>query len=375
MDFDVSIFETIGNVIKTIFAVLFGIIAIGGGAFLHFTVFGKKNQDKYSGFMGWLYEYFNFEKLMIEPLLKLTYIIAAIHITLSALLELTSFDGIIDCFTQLIFGNIALRVVYELILLLVSMARNLNELNGKTAGDASDTNYRFCDSVIPTGYKTTIPKVEKPAAAAPATPVAEPVAAPVPAPVPMPVPTPVEPVAEEVAPVPMPVPTPVEPVAEEVAPAPVPMPVPTPVEPVAEEVAPAPIPVPVPVPVEPVAEEVAPAPVPMPVPTPVEPVAEEAAPAPIPMPVPTPVEPVAEEVAPAPVPMPVPVPVEPVAEEVAPAPIPMPVPTPVEPVAEEVAPTEPADAPILEKPSCISCGKSIKAGAKFCPYCGTSQQQ
>ncbi len=94
----------------------------------------------------------------------------------------------------------------------------------------------------------------------------------------------------------------------------------------------------------------APAPVPAPVAQPV------AAPAPVPAPV---AEPVA---APAPVPAPV---AEPVA---APTPVPAPV---AEPVAAPAPVAEPVAAP-AEK-VCLGCGKNIKAGAKFCPYCGTNQ--
>ncbi len=141
------------------------------------------------------------------------------------------------------------------------------------------------------------------------------------------------PVVAQTAPVVAPAPQPV------VAPAPIPEPVPAPA-PIPEPV-PAPAPIPEPVP--------APAPIPEPVP----------APAPIPEPVPAPA-PIPEPV-PAPAPIPEPVP--------APAPIPEPVPAPA-PIPEPVA------APIdLAKPNaCISCAKEIKAGAKFCPFCGTPQQ-
>lgn len=51
----------------------------------------------------------------------------------------------------------------------------------------------------------------------------------------------------------------------------------------------------------------------------------------------------------------------------APAPVPQPVPAPV-PQPAPVAQPAPAD----EK-ACTTCGKSIKAAAKFCPYCGNTQ--
>lgn len=90
-----------------------------------------------------------------------------------------------------------------------------------------------------------------------------------------------------------------------------------------------------------------------PVPTPVQP-----APAPV-QSVPTPVQPVPQPVAAAPVqneiPQPVPAPVQSI-------------PTPAEPAAQTI-PTPVQPAPSAET-ICAACGKPMKPGAKFCPFCG-----
>ena len=231
MNFDMSIFDTIGGIVKMIFVVIFGLVAIGGGILLHFTVFSKKNEGKYTGFMGWLYDFFNFKKLMIIPFLKLAYIIAALDLTLTAIFKLTSAQGFIDCLMELILGNITLRIGYELALLIVKGVRDISDLNAKTEGEGSEFNKRFCDSALPVYEKTAAPA--QPAAAAPVAapaPAPTPVAAPAPVPTPAPVysvPTPVE---EAPAPAPVElakpvsaVPTPVEPAAPVSA-------IPTPVE-------------------------------------------------------------------------------------------------------------------------------------------------
>lgn len=116
------------------------------------------------------------------------------------------------------------------------------------------------------------------------------------------------------------------------------------------------VPAPVPVAAAPVPEPAAPAPIP-----------EPAAPAPIPEPVAP--APIPEPAAPAPIPEPVAP--APIPEPVAPAPIPEPAaPAPIpEPAASAPASTE---AP--QTKSCVSCGKDIKAAARFCPFCGSAQQ-
>ncbi|MBE6901678.1 MAG: zinc ribbon domain-containing protein [Ruminococcaceae bacterium] len=91
---------------------------------------------------------------------------------------------------------------------------------------------------------------------------------------------------------------------------------------------------------------------------------------------PAPVAPVAP-VAPAPVaapvapvaPAPVAAPVAPVAP-VAPAPAPVPVAEPAAAFAAP-APVAPVEQPVGKV--CLGCGKPIKDGVKFCPYCGTNQ--
>ncbi len=321
MGFDASILETIGDIVRAIFIVVFGLLAIGGGILLHFTVFSNKNEGKYSGFMGWLYDFFNFKKLMIIPFLKLTYIIAALNITLTAIFELSSAQGFVDFLMQLIFGNIALRIGYELILLFVKNVRNTSDINAKLQGEPSEFNKCFEESAIPS--------YEKKAASAPVA--SAPAAAPVPTPVA--VPTPVED-----APAPAPVPVPVE-----STPA---YSVPTPVEPVAA-------PVELAKPVEPVAVPVeeAPAFVPM-----------ESTPA---YSAPTPVEPEITPVEEVPAPVEeVPVTVAAPAEE-----------APTASEIDDILASVPAPAAEAEpaKKVCPNCGKELIATAKFCGGCGTRQ--
>ena len=142
---------------------------------------------------------------------------------------------------------------------------------------------------------------------------------------------------------------------------------------VAPAVVPAPAPVAAPAPVP--APVAAPAPVPAPVAAPAPVSAPVAAPAPIPEPVAAPAPIPEPVVAPAPIPEPVVAPA-PIPEPVtAPAPIPEPVaaPAPIpEPVAAPAPIPEPVAAPATN--TCKSCGKQIKEGAKFCPFCGTPQQ-
>ncbi len=105
------------------------IIAVIGGICLYFTVFSKKNEGKYKGFMAWLYDFVKFKKMYVATILKVTYMISAIFMTLAAFAFITQ---VLVFFGMLILGNLFLRVMYEFSLVLLSIHENVVELNEKT---------------------------------------------------------------------------------------------------------------------------------------------------------------------------------------------------------------------------------------------------
>ena len=112
-----------------IWVVISAILAVIGGIVLYFTFLSKKNEGKFTGFLGWMYDFLTFKKMMIENLLKILYLIAAIFITLGSFaLISTSFIAFL---MTLVFGNIAARVVYELFLVTLVICRNTTDINKK----------------------------------------------------------------------------------------------------------------------------------------------------------------------------------------------------------------------------------------------------
>lgn len=105
------------------------ILSIIGGILVYFLFLKKENESKYTGFVKYLYEFLSFKKMWLETILKVSYLILAIYITLTSF-ELigTSFIAFV---LTLVFGNIVLRVVYELSLLLLTICRNTTEINKK----------------------------------------------------------------------------------------------------------------------------------------------------------------------------------------------------------------------------------------------------
>lgn len=105
------------------------LLAVIGGILIYFLFLKKENENKYTGFVKYLYEFLSFKKMCLETILKVSYLILAIYITLTSF-ELigTSFMAFV---LTLVFGNIILRVIYELSLVLLTICRNTTEINKK----------------------------------------------------------------------------------------------------------------------------------------------------------------------------------------------------------------------------------------------------
>lgn len=105
------------------------ILAVIGGILVYFLFLKKDNEDKYTGFVKYLYEFLSFKKNWLESILKISYLILAIYLTLISF-ELIKTSFVVFLIT-LISSNLILRVVYELSLLLLTICRNTTEINKK----------------------------------------------------------------------------------------------------------------------------------------------------------------------------------------------------------------------------------------------------
>ena len=114
------------------------ILAIIGGIALYFTFLSKKNEGKFTGFLGWLYDFLSFKKMFAEVLLRIGYLIATIHVTLSSF----SFIGtnFLVFLMYLILGNVIIRIIYEFLLIALVICRNTTEINKKLNKDINSKN-------------------------------------------------------------------------------------------------------------------------------------------------------------------------------------------------------------------------------------------
>ena len=118
-------YNVAGSGIWTVIALILAII----GAFLVYFMFAKPKKEYPNKFLNWLRSFLNFQEMLIEPILKVSYIFVALFITL------TSFNFISVHFLMflayLIVGNLIARVIYEWLLILLSIWKNTKEINKK----------------------------------------------------------------------------------------------------------------------------------------------------------------------------------------------------------------------------------------------------
>ncbi len=114
-----------GSNVWTIIALVLAIV----GAFLAYFLFVKPEKEYPQKFLNGLRNFLNFTYMLIEPILKITYIFLALFITL------TSFNFISVSFPYflifLIGGNLVVRVIYEASMMMVGIWKNTKEINKK----------------------------------------------------------------------------------------------------------------------------------------------------------------------------------------------------------------------------------------------------
>ncbi len=127
--YDYGVTNPIGFNSSSVWIIISLVVAVIGGICLYFTVFSDKNEGKYEGFMAKLYDFVKFKKMYITVILKVSYLVLAIYLTL------VSFTAISTSFLVflliLIFGNLILRLIYEFSLVLLSIQENVAEINKK----------------------------------------------------------------------------------------------------------------------------------------------------------------------------------------------------------------------------------------------------
>ena len=66
-----SLLSSSDAVNSSIWLIVSIILAVVGGILIYFLFLSKKNEGKFKGFVGWLYDFLSFKKMFMEALLHL----------------------------------------------------------------------------------------------------------------------------------------------------------------------------------------------------------------------------------------------------------------------------------------------------------------
>ena len=99
------------------------------GAILAYFMFVKPEKTYPSKFVNWLRSFLNFNEMLIEPILKVTYIFFALFITLGSF-SLISYS-FVSFLLVLVLGNLLIRVGYEAGMMMIGIWKNTKEINKK----------------------------------------------------------------------------------------------------------------------------------------------------------------------------------------------------------------------------------------------------
>lgn len=120
--------EVLGSTSTGVWTIVAFILSIIG-AILAYFMFVKPEKKYPNKFVNWLRSFLNFQEMLIEPILKVTYIFLALLITLNSFSLIS--ESFVGFLLVLVLGNLFVRVVYEASMMMVSIWKNTKEINKK----------------------------------------------------------------------------------------------------------------------------------------------------------------------------------------------------------------------------------------------------
>jgi len=105
-------------------------VAAAVGVILYYTFFSKRNEDRFTGFKGKLYNLMTFNRFYAEDILKFLYVIFACALTAAGIAAIV-LGSFLSGITVLVVGNISLRLVFELLMMFIMLCRKTVSMDRK----------------------------------------------------------------------------------------------------------------------------------------------------------------------------------------------------------------------------------------------------
>lgn len=120
--------ETINSSFRTL-PIITLILSIISGVLVYIFFLSPKKENKLSPLLKYLKDFLNFDKMVIETILKIVYLISTIFVILTSFNFIAYDFGLF--FLNLILAPIFIRLVYELILINICIWKNTTAINKK----------------------------------------------------------------------------------------------------------------------------------------------------------------------------------------------------------------------------------------------------
>ncbi len=118
---------------SALICLIVGVLAIILGVVLFFTVLQRKNEGKFTGVKGKLYDFLNVNRFYTEDIIRLFYVITVCVVTLVGLTKIV-LGGFFSGIFLIVLGNIIARVSYECLLMFFVLVRKTVAIDKKLAG-------------------------------------------------------------------------------------------------------------------------------------------------------------------------------------------------------------------------------------------------
>ena len=99
------------------------------GCFVVYFVFVAKKENPKQSFLAWLKSFLSFDKMLIEVIVKISYIFVAILITLGSFSIISV--SFLSFLLTLVFGNLFARLVFEAMIMGIMIWKNTTEIKNK----------------------------------------------------------------------------------------------------------------------------------------------------------------------------------------------------------------------------------------------------
>ena len=118
---------------SALICLIVGVLAVILGVVLFFTVLRRKNEGKFTGAKGKLYDFLNVNKFYTEDIIRLLYVITVCMVTLVGLTQIV-LGGFFSGLFLIVLGNVIARVSYECLLMFFVLVRKTVAIDKKLAG-------------------------------------------------------------------------------------------------------------------------------------------------------------------------------------------------------------------------------------------------